>query len=99
MLCHADLLLQTTSQKLTLLRMGNPIIDARLGLAFCTTSCHFPLREIDFEDGLAPVEGQVDSKGNDIMEPVEDNEEHGQPFAFHGQPVHPLDHLVKPFQQ
>ena len=76
--------------KIAASKMGNPIIDTSLGPAFCTTSWHFPLWEIDFFDELAVVEGWVDCKGNKIMEPVEDDEEHGRPFAFHGQPVHPL---------
>ena len=76
--------------KIAASRTGKPIVDPSLGPAFCTTSWHFPLWEIDFEDAMAPIEGWVDSEGSNVMEPVEDDVEHGRPFAFHGQPVHPL---------
>ena len=63
-------------------RRGAPELPAAIGPAFCTTTWHFPLRELAFGAAQA-TEAHVPSKH------AADCED-GRPIAFHGQPVHPL---------
>ena len=62
---------------------GVPKLPAAVGPAFCTTTWHFPLQELAFDVSQA-FEAHAPSKFG------QGDYEHGQPIAFHGQPVHPL---------